>query len=79
MAKMEFNEFVSIIRRGIAEGEIKLSQELTDFDLAVQFAVGRIVEKKGYPCEVTADEIYSEIMEFAPYMFSEAVKEADDG
>lgn len=36
---------------------------LTDYDLAVQWAVGRIGEKKGYPCYVTAEEIWQELPE----------------
>lgn len=75
---MEFDEFVKTIRRGIADGEIKLSQELTDLDLAVTFAVGKIGERKGYPCEITPDEIYSEIMGFAPHMFAAVLKEDSD-
>ena len=63
---MSFDEFVRIVRNGIATGEVKVSKELSDFDLAVNFAVGRIGEKRGYPCEMTIEEIGTEISEFAP-------------
>ena len=62
----DFKNFISDIRLGVAIGEIKITKELSDFDLAVTFAVGKIGERKGYPCNVTLDEIENEINNFAP-------------
>lgn len=58
---MTFETFKNIIRNGEAKGEIKISEPLTDFDLAVQWAIGNIGERKGYPCDITADEIWQEL------------------
>ena len=56
-----FKKFKDTIRRGEAIGEIRTSKPLTDFDLAVQWAVGRIGKRKGYPCDITTAEIWQEI------------------
>jgi len=58
---MTFENFKNIIRNGEARGEIKTSVPLTDFDLAIQWAVGNIGERKGYPCDITIDEVWQEI------------------
>ena len=68
---VDFIEFRYIIRQGIKNGEIKLSQELSDFDLAVQYAIGLIGERKGYPCKITDVEIWAEINKFAPELLEE--------
>lgn len=62
----EFRDFIKIVRHGIASGEIRITKEMTDFDLAVQYAIGKIGEKRGYPCDVTPEEIQEQIMIFAP-------------
>lgn len=58
---ISFEEFKDIVREGEASGEIKTSIPLTDYDLAVQWAIGSIGERKGYPCEVTSEEIWQEM------------------
>lgn len=58
-----FEEFVAIIRNGEANGEIKTSVPLSDYDLAVQWAIGSIGERKAYPCDITADEIWQEMFQ----------------
>ena len=58
---MDFETFKNIIRNCEAKGEIKTSKPLTDFDLEVQWAIGRIGDRKGYPCEITIDEIWQEL------------------
>ncbi len=67
----EFFEFLSNVRNGIDNGEIKLSKPLTDLDIAVQFAVGKIGEQRGYPLNITAEEIASKVLEFAPELLPE--------
>ena len=69
--RVDFIEFRYIIRQGIKNGELKLSQELSDFDLAVQYAIGQIGERKGYPCKITDVEIWAEINKFAPELLEE--------
>lgn len=59
---MTFEEFKNIIRKGEANGEIKTSKTLTDYDLAVQWAMGKIGERKGYPCDITLNEIWEEML-----------------
>jgi hypothetical protein len=71
---MTFQAFVAIIHNGIATGAIRLSDKLSDFDLAVMFAVGRIGDRKGYPCEFTVEEVYAEIQQFAPYLLEGGAK-----
>lgn len=58
---MTLDEFKKIIRQGEEKGEIKTSQPLTDLDLEIQWAIGQIGDKRGYPCNITIDEIYEEI------------------
>ena len=61
-----FPEFVTIIRDSEQKGIIKTTVPMTDFDLAVQYAIGLIGEKRGYPCDITIDEIHEEMLKFAP-------------
>ena len=69
---MSFEDFVECIRDGIATGELKVSQELTDFDLAVQYAIGIISERKGKEkCAIEYNEIAEEIARFAPELLDE--------
>lgn len=72
---MDFKEFVRIVRYGIISREIKVSKPLTDYDLAVMYAVGQIGERKGYPCDTTAEEIYNEMAKFAPELLEEGEKQ----
>jgi hypothetical protein len=69
--RADFVEFRYVIRQGIRNGEIKVSKELSDFDLAVQYAAGKIGERKGYPMKTTAAEIWEEINKFAPELLEE--------
>lgn len=68
---MTFDEFKQIVRDGLKSGEIKCTKELNDLDLAVQFAIGRIGDRRGYPLDTTTDEIVSEIKAFAPEVLEE--------
>ena len=54
---VEYERFKDTVRRGIKSGEIKTSAPLSEIDFAVQFAIGKIGEEKGYPCDITTDEI----------------------
>ena len=54
---MDFETFKRTIRNAEKSGVIRLSKEITDFDLAVQWAVARIGEERGYPCRTTISEI----------------------
>lgn len=67
----EFKEFARNSRESIEKGEIRVSKELSDYDLAVQYAIGLIGEKHGYPYNVTIDEIETEIRKFAPELLRE--------
>lgn len=71
MKDMTFAEFVMIVRDSEQKGMVKTTQPMTDFDLAVQYAVGTIVDERGVPCDITLDEIYEEMMKFAPELVSE--------
>lgn len=62
----DFERFLSIIHKGIESGAIKTSKPIIDFDLAVQYAIGKIGEVRGYPCDITVEEIANEINKFAP-------------
>ena len=62
----EFENFIKISRYGMAAGEIRASKKLSDFDLAVLFAVGKIGEQEGYPFTATPEQIYEQIKSFAP-------------
>jgi len=57
-----FEKFRKNVREAEADGIFTTSKPMTDYDLAVQWAVSKVAEKKGgYPCEVTAEEIYAEL------------------
>lgn len=58
---MSFVEFKKIIRRAEARGEIRFSVPLDDYDLAMQWAIDRIGERKGWPCTITIDDIWHEL------------------
>ena len=68
---MEFKEFCEAIKSGMESGAIKTDRPLTKIEMAVQFAVCSIGTRKGYPCETTLEEIYSEIEQFAPELLEE--------
>jgi len=54
---MDFETFKRIIRDAEKSDVIGFSKEITDFDLAVQWAIARIGEERGYPCHATISEI----------------------
>ena len=64
---MELEEFIKTVRRGFDEEKIKTTKELTDYDLMVLFAMGKIGERKGYPCDITPEEIYEECRKLGEY------------
>ena len=56
---MTYEEFCEIVRAGIASGEVKTTAELTDLDLAIQYALGQeMQERGGGELQTTAEEIY---------------------
>lgn len=56
---MTFSEFCEIVRAGIANGEIKTTKELSELDLAIQYAIGQeMQERGGGELQTTAEEIY---------------------
>ena len=56
---MTYEEFCKIVRAGIASGEVKTTAELTDLDLAIQYAIGQeMQERGGGELQTTAEEIY---------------------
>lgn len=56
---MTYSEFCEIVRAGIASGEVKTTQELSDLDLAIQYAIGQeMQERGGGELQTTAEEIY---------------------
>lgn len=56
---MKYEEFCEIVRAGIASGEVKTTAELTDLDLAIQYALGQeMQERGGGELQTTAEEIY---------------------
>ena len=56
---MTYEEFCEIVRAGIASGEVKTTAELTDLDLAIQYAIGQeMQERGGSELQTTAEEIY---------------------
>ena len=56
---MTYEEFCEIVRAGIASGEVKTTAELTDLDLAIQYAIGQeMQERGGGELQTTAEEIY---------------------
>ena len=62
----ECKDFLNTIKERINSGEIKLTKPLSDFDIAMQFVVGKIGETKGYPCNITYDEIYEGLNKHCP-------------
>ena len=56
---MTYEEFCEIVRAGIASGEIKTTKELSELDLAIQYALGQeMQERGGGELQTTAEEIY---------------------
>ena len=56
---MTYEEFCEIVRAGIASGEIKTIKELSELDLAIQYAIGQeMQERGGGELQTTAEEIY---------------------
>lgn len=56
---MTYSEFCEIVRAGIASGEVKTTQELSELDLAIQYAIGQeMQERGGGELQTTAEEIY---------------------
>lgn len=58
----EFKQFLATIREGERKGHIKTSKPLTDFDIAVQFAIGKLGDEQGYPLSATPGEIQEAII-----------------
>lgn len=56
---MTYEEFCEIVRAGIASGEVKTTAEITDLDLAIQYAIGQeMQERGGGELQTTEEEIY---------------------
>ena len=56
---MTYEEFCEIVRAGIASGEVKTTAELTDLDLAIQYAIGQeMQERGGGELQTTPEERY---------------------
>ena len=72
--KEEFRKFVQFVREKEASGVIKYSPptEITDYDLAVTFAIGLIQDLKGVKCVTTATEIWQMMTIFAPDLAMES-------
>lgn len=77
-----FKEFMNINKMGIKTGEIVIDNKpgvdpLSDFDYAVQYAIGLILEEKGEtptpdnPVNITLDEICDKINIFAPELLED--------
>ena len=54
---MSFTEFCEIVQSGIANGEIKITSEINNLDLAIQYAIGQEMQERGTNI-FTAEEIY---------------------
>lgn len=52
----DFKKFTETIKNGLESGEIKVSKELTTKDLALQYAIGRLMEDT-HNDTFTAEEI----------------------
>lgn len=61
---MTYREFVQIIRRDISAGVIKIEQpsgenyELSDLDLAIQYALAQEWDQRGGPFTFTPEDVY---------------------
>ena len=60
---MSCDDFIKFVRDAQRTGEVKISIPLSDFDLAVYWAIGVIGDRKGYPCDISLEEIYRELPE----------------
>lgn len=60
---MSCDDFINFVRKAIQTGIVKVSVPLSDFDIAVMWAVDRIGEKKNFPCDVSTLEIWNELPE----------------
>ena len=74
---MTFDFYKQFFRDGIKSGAIKLYEDesrttpladdyLTDFDLAIRFAIYEITKREGLQCSFSAKDVCNEIAKFAP-------------
>lgn len=47
-----------MILQGLQTGQIKLSKDITEFDIKIQYAISSLAEERGTPCDLTNGEIY---------------------
>lgn len=76
MKDITFKDFClnihELVEKGvISSKELNLSEEITDYTLAVMYATALIGQAKGYPCDVTPEDIWHSIMSFAPELANE--------
>lgn len=62
--EMSFEEFRHIIREGEKDGSIKCDVQLTDYELAIHYVIGKICDTKGVPCTTTNAEIWQGLWEY---------------
>lgn len=56
---MTFEEFKARVQDGIQSGVLKISAELDELDLAIQYSLGMEMEAKGGPpLTISVDDIY---------------------
>lgn len=65
---LSFEEFKTVIKGHVDKGIIHNDNgdKLSDFDIAVMFAIIRIQSRKGDECTIDMDEIEKEVLSFAP-------------
>lgn len=79
----DFKAFLDVTRKAFANGTIKTSKPVDDFDLAVLFAVGRIMESESAirtshgDIFFTPEDIEAEMRDFAPELLEELEEGGD--
>lgn len=69
--RKDFEDFLVSTRKALTYGALKTKKPLSDLDIAVQYAIGIIGEREGYPLDVYPEKIAEEVQKFAPELLED--------
>ena len=67
----DLKQYISTFREMEKNGTLTTSKPLSDYDLAVSYAVNLIGMARGIPCDATVEEIFFVLSLIAPEMVKE--------
>lgn len=75
--RKDFEDFLVSTKKALTYGALKTKKPLSDLDIAVQYAIGLIGDREGYPMDITPEKLSDEIQMFAPELLESEEEKAE--